>query len=85
MSEARPSSSAVRELEAASGPNDGIEQAFIREGLVGKIPHAFLAVGYGTLEPGGTVRPLSVTISNSFDVARMFSPLHRCQTGSGSA
>jgi len=51
-----------------------IEEAFLRVGQAGRIPHAFLAVGYGSLEPGEAVQPLSVTISNSFDAAGTFSP-----------
>jgi hypothetical protein len=52
-----------------------IEEAFFREDkAAGRIPHAFLAVGYGSLEPGETLQPLSVTISNSFDAAGTFSP-----------
>jgi hypothetical protein len=51
-----------------------IEEAFLRAGQAGRIPHAFLAVGYGSLKPGEAVQPLSVTISNSFDAAGTFSP-----------
>jgi hypothetical protein len=51
-----------------------IENAFVREGQAGKLPHAFLAVGYMTDRPGGKVRPVSITISNSFDATGTFSP-----------
>jgi hypothetical protein len=51
-----------------------IEKAFVQEGQAGKMPHAFLAVGYMTDRPGGRVRPFSITISNSFDSAGTFSP-----------
>ena len=57
-----------------------IEEAFLQEGQAGRIPHAFLAVGYGSLEPGEAVQPLSVTISNSFDAAGTFSPDARVST-----
>jgi hypothetical protein len=50
-----------------------IDEAFVRNGQAGKIPHAFLAVGYATLQPGGPVYPLNVTISNSFDSGGRFS------------
>jgi hypothetical protein len=50
-----------------------IEEAFVREGQAGKIPHAFLAVGYASLQAGGPVYPLSVTIANSFDPGGQFS------------
>lgn len=50
-----------------------IEEAFVRNGQAGKIPHAFLAVGYASLQPGGPVYPLNVTISNSFDSGGRFS------------
>jgi hypothetical protein len=50
-----------------------IEEAFIRERQAGKIPHAFLAVGYSSLQPGGPAYPLSITISNSFDAKGRFS------------
>jgi hypothetical protein len=50
-----------------------IEAAFVRECQAGRMPHAFLAVGYASLRPGGPVYPLCVTISNSFDHRGRFS------------
>lgn len=50
-----------------------IEEAFVRDGQAGKMPHAFVAVGYASLQPGGPVYPLSVTVSNSFDSGGRFS------------
>lgn len=50
-----------------------IEEVFVREGQAGKIPHAFLAVGYASLRAGDPVNPLSITISNSFDSRGRFS------------
>ncbi len=51
-----------------------LERAFVREGQAGKQPHAFMAVGYTTDQPGGKVSPVSITISNSFDSTGTFSP-----------
>lgn len=50
-----------------------IEAAFVRERQAGRLPHAFLAVGYASLRPGGPVYALRVTISNSFDHRGRFS------------
>lgn len=50
-----------------------IEKALIREGHAGKMPHAFLAVGYAALQRGGSVYPLSIMISNSLDGSGRFS------------
>jgi hypothetical protein len=50
-----------------------IEEAFVRAGQAGTMPHAFLAVGYASLQPGGPVYPLCVTVSNSFDTRGRFS------------
>jgi hypothetical protein len=33
----------------------------------GRMPHAFLAAGYASLQPGGRVHPMNVVISNSID------------------
>lgn len=49
------------------------EEVFVRDNQAGKLPHAFLAVGYASLQPGGPVYPLCVTISNSFDSGGRFS------------
>ncbi len=51
-----------------------IEKVFLRQGQAGKVPHAFLSVGYMTDRPGGQVKPFSITISNSFDPSGTFSP-----------
>jgi hypothetical protein len=50
-----------------------IEQAFVREGLAGRLPHAFLAVGYAALRPDRPVFPLCITVSNSLDGRGRFS------------
>jgi hypothetical protein len=44
-----------------------IDIAFRRLGYSGKKPHAFLAAGYASLQPGGHVYPVNVIISNSID------------------
>jgi hypothetical protein len=51
-----------------------IDAAFQRLGHSGKIPHAFLAVGYASLRPGGYGYAISVLISNSIDHEGQFSP-----------
>lgn len=50
-----------------------IETAFVGDGQAGDMPHAFLAVGYASLRPGGPVYPLCVAVSNSFDARGRFS------------
>jgi hypothetical protein len=50
-----------------------INAAFDRLGLSGRLPHAFQAVGYGRLEPDGSIYPLCITISNSVDPDGFFS------------
>jgi hypothetical protein len=50
-----------------------IDIAFCRLGCAGKIPHAFLAAGYTSLQPGGHIYPINVIISNSIDHAGKFS------------
>ena len=42
-----------------------IDAAFLRLGYCGKIPHAFLAVGYAALKPNGQIYPMNIVISNS--------------------
>lgn len=51
-----------------------ITAVFNKAGAPGNIPHAFHAVGYATRQPGGTIYPLNVTISNSLDERGIFSP-----------
>jgi hypothetical protein len=43
------------------------DTAFRRMRIDGKEPHAYLAVGYASLEPGGHVYPMRVIVSNSID------------------
>lgn len=50
-----------------------ITAVFRRNGASGKMPHAFHAVGYASLEPGGRPYPLSVTVSNCLDKRGKFS------------
>jgi hypothetical protein len=50
-----------------------IDTAFRRHGHSGKVPHAFLAVGYASLRPGGHIYPMNVIISNSINQDGIFS------------
>ena len=50
-----------------------ISATFDRLNISGKQAYAFLAVGYASLEPGGRVQPLCITISNSLDENGIFS------------
>ena len=50
-----------------------IDSAFRRLGHSGRIPHAFLAVGFARVRPSGELRPLSIIISNSLDSQGKFS------------
>ena len=52
---------------------DDITAAFRRLGHTGRIPHAFLAVGFARDRQTGDLRPLSIIISNSFDSDGNFS------------
>jgi hypothetical protein len=51
-----------------------ISATFDRRGISGEQAHAFLAVGYASLEPDGEIHPLCITISNSLDGNGCFSP-----------
>lgn len=48
------------------------DAAFRRMRIDGKEPHAYLAVGYASLEPGGHVYPMRVIVSNSIDNSGRF-------------
>lgn len=45
----------------------GLNAEFKRLGYAGKIPHAFVAVGYARLGKSDLLKPLSVTVSNSLN------------------